>query len=422
MCSCLMLKPVRLPLIGSLTKTSPMQHLRLLFFYAFILLIAACGSAKDDPETPQPEEPAAAKPVTASFPEVLFTDPDQLARGASSTQILDRLIALIDASPKGATVHLSIYLFDYAQLVEALDRADARGVKLHLMLDLSRDESQKCNPYTINQLKTKLSDNAVLVTVDSDAGSIAINHNKFVLFSKVLTGSGEATNLVLQTSHNFILSGSRKVQDAVFLTHQGLYDAYLGYWQDMAQRAQQGMKAYNYKEYHDPATGISAYFLPKRRGGATFGEDSIIELLEKITDPSAAVIRIGMSDWTSTRINIVEKLDELLEKGATVELVVKSSISEDVLAGLRNLEEKGAYLKVYNMTESGKLQMNIHAKFILVEGSWEGQASNVIITGSHNFTLNALRNNNETILLLKDHALYSTYTSYFEKLKTIPGL
>ncbi|WP_276496617.1 phospholipase D-like domain-containing protein [Pontibacter litorisediminis] len=399
-----------------------MQYLRLLFVYIFLFLISACSSSDDEPDTPQPELPAAAKPVTASFPEAVFTSPDKLSRGTSSTEILDRLIALIDATPEGAEIHISIYMFDYAELVDALERADARGVKLHLMLDLSREESQKINPYTIKQLKAKLSENAELVVVDSDAGSIAINHNKFVLFSKVLTQAGEATDLVLQTSHNFILSGTRKVQDAVFLTHKGLYGAYLGYWQDMKQRAQQGMTGYNYTEYHDPAAGISAYFLPKRREGAAYGEDSIIELLQKITEPSGAVIRIGMSDWTSSRMNIVEKLAELLDQGATIELVVKSSISEDILAGLRALEEKGAYLKVYNMTESSKLQVNIHAKFLLIEGAWEGENANIVITGSHNFTQNALRNNNETMLLLKDHALYDTYTAYFEELKAIPGL
>ncbi|WP_266202345.1 phospholipase D-like domain-containing protein [Pontibacter kalidii] len=335
---------------------------------------------------------------------------------------MDRLIALIDAGQKGSSIHISIYLFDYAELVDALDRADARGVKLHLILDLSREESQKSNPYTINQLKTKLSENAELVIVESDAGSIAINHNKFALFSEVITEDGEVANLVMQTSHNLILSGTRKVQDAVFLPHKGLYEAYLDYWQDMKQRAQQGMKDYSYSEYHDSETNVSAYFLPKRRGGTAYGDDTIIEFLNKVTDPSSAVVRIGMSDWTSSRLNIVEKLEELLDEGATIELVVKSSISEDILAGLRALEEKGAYLKVYNMTESGQLKVNIHAKFMLIEGMWEGENSNILITGSHNFTQNALRNNNEAILLLKNHDLYSTYTSYFEALKSIPGL
>ncbi|OKL40123.1 phospholipase D-like domain-containing protein [Pontibacter flavimaris] len=399
-----------------------MQYLRLLSFYTFLFLISACSSAKDHPETPQPEFPAEAKPITASFPEVMFTDPAKLSRGASSTEILDRLIALIDAGQKGSSIHISIYLFDYAELVEALDRADARGVKLHLILDLSREESQKSNPYTINQLKTKLSENAELVIVESDAGSIAINHNKFALFSEVITEDGEIGNLVMQTSHNFILSGTRKVQDAVFLPQKGLYEAYLGYWQNMKQRAQRGMKDYSYSEYHDSEDGVSAYFLPKRRGGTAYGDDTIIEFLEKITDPSSAVIRIGMSDWTSTRMNIVEKLEELLDQEARIEVIVKSSISEDILAGLRALEEKGAYLKVYNMTESGQLKVNIHAKFLLIEGAWEGERSQIVITGSHNFTQNALRNNNETILLLKDHELYSTYTAYFERLKLIPGI
>ena len=399
-----------------------MPYIRLLFLLCALFFVTACSDSEDSPVTPQPEVETEVVPLKALLPEAVFTDPAKVAAATNSTEILDRLIALIDASPERSSIHIAIYLFDYADLVDALDRADARGVKLHLMLDLSREDSEKTNPYTINQLKTKLSENAELVVVDSDAGTIAINHNKFALFSEIITEKGEATHVVLQTSHNFLLSGARKMQDGVVLTHDGLYEAYQTYWQDMKNGAQQGMKYYDYKEFHDAAAGVSAYFLPKRRDGESYGEDTIIEFLNKITDPASAVIRIGMSDWTSTRINIVNRLGELVDQGAKVELVVKSSISEDVLSGLRELEEKGAYLKVYNMTESGQQKINIHSKFMLIEGPWEGENAQVLITGSHNFTNNALRYNNETILLLKDHELYSSYITFFEALKAIPGL
>lgn len=360
--------------------------------------------------------------MTASFPEAVFTDPAKVVRGVSSTEIMDRLIALVDASPRNSAIYISIFQFEYPALVAALKRADARGVALHIMLDLSREESMAYNPATIDDLKTNLSENAELVVVESDAGSIAINHNKFALFSELATTAGGARNVVFQTSHNFTLAGTRKAQDAVIIPHQGLYQAYLSYWQDMKKGAQQGMKDYNYQEFHDPAAGVSAFFLPKRRNGGAYGEDAIIELLDQISQPATATVRIGMSDWVSSRMNIVLKLEELLQQGAHLELVVKSSISEDILSGLRALEAKGAFLKVLNMTESSRQKVNIHSKFILIEGVWDGSQTKLLQTGSHNFTQNALRYNNETILLLKDHPLYSQYTSFFEELKSLPGL
>ncbi|TPE41052.1 phospholipase D-like domain-containing protein [Pontibacter mangrovi] len=400
-----------------------MHYLKTFLFISLLAFVSACGGGSEDsPATPKEEVSTELVPYQGTFPQAMFTSPAAVAGGSYSTEIMDNLVALIDATPDDATLYMSIYLFDYKDLVEALERAAARGVELHLMLDLSREDSQKTNPYTIDQLKTKLPENTDLVIVDSDASATAINHNKFVLFSKLTTQAGSATNVVLQTSHNFVLSGTRKMQDGVVLSHEGLYQAFKSYWEDMKKGAKQGMKNFSYREFHDEAAGVSAYFLPKRQNGEAYGEDAVIELLDRITDPATATVRIGMSDWTATRINVVEKLGELHEQGATIELVVKSSIDADVLRGLRTLEEKGVYLKVYNMTESGQAKVNIHSKFMLIEGEWEGEQAQVLVTGSHNFTLNALRNNNETILLLKNSALYNDYIAYYTALKAAPGL
>lgn len=413
---------VRLPFWGSLAQTVAMHYLKTLYFILALAFITGCGgSSEDSPAPPKEEVSKELIPYQDTFPQAMFTSPTAVAGGSYSTEIMDNLVALLDATPDGATVYMSIYLFDYADLVDALERAAARGVNLHLMLDLSREDSQKSNPHTISQLKEKLPESTDLVIVDSDAGSTSINHNKFVLFSQITTATGSATNVIFQTSHNFILSGTRKMQDGIVLSHQGLYGAFQNYWQDMKQGAQQGMKAYDYKEYHDATKGITAYFLPKRRDSKSYGDDSTIEFLDRV-EPSSAVIRIGMSDWTNARINIVEKLSELQDQGATIELVVKNSIDASVLDGLRALEDKGAYLKVYNMTESSQAKVNIHSKFMLIEGVWDGQQAQVLITGSHNFTGNALRYNNETMVLLKDHILYSDYINFFEELKTIQGL
>ena len=157
--------------------------------------------------------------------------------------------------------------------------------------------------------------------------------------------------------------------------------------------------------------------MPKRRNGTAYGDDTIIEFLNSITIPATATIKIGMSDWTNSRLNIVQKLAELQTQGAKIELVVKNKIDDSILAGLRDLQQKGAYLKVYDISKA-----NIHAKFMLIQGTWKGENANILITGSHNFTQNALRNNNETMLLLKNHALFTDYSNYFENLKTVPGI
>lgn len=388
--------------------------------FTFLLLLSCLAGCQKNQPAPAGSVPAP-KPISLSLPAAVFTDPVKVGQGQASPLILDKLVALIDATPEKATIHLAIYLFSYPEVVEALKRANKREVKLNLMLDLSREDSQEENPATIAALR-QLQTHTDLVICDSDAGSTAINHNKFVLFSAVHTAAGPVENVVFQTSHNFTLSDSKKMQDALILSHPGLYQAYVTYWQDMKAKAAAGMKDFYYREYEDAAQGLSAFFFPKRRGGAYYGDDTIMEILNDITDPASATIQVGMSDWVASRKNVLDKLTQLHEQGARVEIVAKSSVDAEILAGLQRLRQQGAFVKIYNMTLSGQPKINIHAKFMLIQGSWRGAASTLVVTGSHNFTTNALRSNNEAMLMLKNHALFADYQAFYARLKALPGL
>lgn len=386
--------------------------------FTFLLLLCwLAGCQKSQPALPV----AAARPISLALPAAVFTDPVQVSQGQASPAIMDQLVALIDATPEKATIHLAIYLFSHPAVVEALKRANKREVQLNLMLDMSRDDSQEENPATISLLR-QLNTHTDLVICDSDAGSTAINHNKFVLFSAIQTSKGPVEKVVFQTSHNFTLSDSRKMQDALILSHPGLYQAYVTYWQDMKAKAVAGMKDFYYREYEDASQGLTAFFFPKRRGGAYYGDDTIIEILNDISDPASATIQVGMSDWVASRKNVLDKLTQLQEQGARVEIVAKSSVDPEILAGLQSLRQQGAFVKIYNMTVSGQPKINIHAKFMLLQGKWQGQQSTLLVTGSHNFTTNALRSNNEALLMLKNHGLFADYQDYYARLKALPGL
>ncbi|WP_197088565.1 phospholipase D-like domain-containing protein [Rufibacter radiotolerans] len=384
-----------------------------LFFLLLSFLIACQG--QEDPVTPT--APSVEKALSAPLPDLIFTNLSQISASKESPVIMERLRDLIDASPAKADIHLNIFLFSHQTIIDALQRASDRGVKLHLMLDLSRDESLVENPMTISKLKRFLKPTSEIVTITSDASSSSINHNKFALFSNITTATGPKEKVVFQTSHNFTVADSKKIQDAVMLANAGLYGAYLTFWQDMKDKAVSGMKDFYYREYHDPAVGISALFFPKRRNGTSYGADTILEILDGLSEPATARIQIGMSDWTASRTAIITKLEQLREQGATIEVIAKDKVDPEVLDGLARLKAKGAYVKVYDMS-----QINNHAKFMLIRGKWKGENVNLMVTGSHNFTGNALRNNNETLLLLKNHtALFDTYTAFYQEMKKLPG-
>lgn len=389
---------------------SAMQKLKY-YFIVILFVFSACNEGNSP--APNGPETSTVIPIKVSLPEAVFTETNKVAQRLSSTVIMDKLVGLVDATPENATVHVSIFGFDYPALVNALIRASQRGVKLHIMVDMSSVDTQKENAGTVSKLRSHIKGNSEVVVVTNDAGDIAINHNKFALFSEVTTEAGKSEKVVFQTSHNFTVADTRKVQDAVLLSHEGLYQAYATYWKDMSEKAEKDMKYFTYREFIDPVSGIYAYFLPKRKYGVFHGEDTIIEILNEISDPSTATIRIGMSGWTDTRMNIVEKLDELMEQGAKVEVISKPGIGDNIYNGLMRLEKKGAYIKIYSRT-------NIHSKFMLIEGSKNGVKYDFVVAGCQNFTRNALRYNNEVILMFKNSDLYKSYDAVFKELKAVP--
>ncbi|MGV3764477.1 MAG: phospholipase D-like domain-containing protein [Chitinophagaceae bacterium] len=367
------------------------------------------------------EEQENVVPVLLSLPDVYFTEPAKVAAGQSSYTITDKLIQLVKATPAKDSIHLCIYLMDYPALEDELVKAHQRGVVVKIILDKSREESIQMNSMLVPRLSSRLSAPSEVVATVSDAGSTAINHNKFLLISSAVTTNGKRNNIVFQTSHNWNISETKKMQDALVLSNEGVYHAFRNYWNQLKQRAGDGMNQFYYDEFHEPGIGLTAFFLPKRRNGTAYGDDTIIEILNKITTPATATIRIGMSDWVKSRINVAEKLLDLRKKGAKVELVVKSSIDMEVQQVLKELMNAGGTVKMYNMTQPGQ-KVNIHAKFMLIEGSWSGGNAKVLVTGSHNFTTNALRNNNEILLQWVNAPLYDNYVQYFNELKTIPGI
>lgn len=76
-------------------------------------------------------------------------------------------------------------------------------------------------------------------------------------------------------------------------------------------------------------------------------------------------------------------------------------------------------MKIYNMESTGPPRVNIHSKFMRINGVWNGEERQLLLTGSQNFTANSLENNNEASLLFRDHEFYSEYEEYFSKLKTL---
>ncbi len=396
------------------------------FLFLFLLGNISCSSGPGTDDQPvvteQEKEVNTVLELDAEkshLPRALFNDIQKIKEGSTSTIIFDNIISYINATPEESSIYVSIYLFEYTPIINALIKASGRNVQLFIITDKS-DRSD--NLSTINKFKN-LDGQVEVIGITNDASSIAINHNKYILFSEVeVKGEETLKNVVIQTSQNFHSKGQKKLQDAVIIENTGLFNAYVEYYNKMKSRALSGMENFEYFEYMDNSGEIMVSFYPKRKNGETYGEDSVIEILNQITNPSSTTIKVAMSDWSDSRSYIIDKLIQLLDSGATIEVITKSGKGPAVMQGLQMLEDHGAFVKVFNMANSGPSKINIHTKILLVDGILEGKPQKFVMTGTQNFTLNALWNNNETSLFLMNSDLIEEYEDFLNELKELPSI
>lgn len=358
--------------------------------------------------------------VTSNINEAYFTDTKAIEIGKPSEVIIDKLISLIENTPTGENIHLSIYLINHQRVMDALKAAEVRAVNLHLIVDMSRSDSQITNASSLPWLQANLPNSEIIVSVN-DVSPNAINHHKFALFSKVETSAGVLQTVTFQTSHNFTVSDTKKVQDALIFNNAGVYQAFLTNWQTIKTYAASGMgQNYVYNTFTDNANGVKLAFFPKIGPGVVTTEDDIVQSLNAITDVANSKIRIAMSDWTDSRPAIIDKLIALRAQGATIEVYTRDAIGTQTKVKLAQLRTAGATVRIFNVDAGAAAKFNIHAKITLIEGTWNGQSgAKVIMTGSHNYTDGALKTNNEVLVTLVNSALFSEYDVYLNDLKTI---
>lgn len=398
------------------------------YCYSFLFLFFACNKSsvnkpQDTGNSADSSSVSSVTPIQISLPEAVFTNPAMVAQGKPSKAIIGRLEGLINATPKGASIYMSVYLFkDEFGLISAIRKAHERGVHLHIMLDRS-DRSN--NTATVEKL-TAISKDIELVGIHNDASVSAINHNKFALFSGLSTKTGEVKNVVFTSSENWQPFTEKEIQNSIILSNEGLYKAYLQYWEEMRTRAVHGMANFTFRKFVDLEEGIEAFFYPKRENGKYYGPDPIVHILDQITDPSSTVIQIEMPFWTEARLAIVNKLRSLMSGGAKVEIVVRSNV--DVYDALVDLAHEGAFVKMYNYSNvAGVKQIQIHSKVMMIQGEWNGKKTKLILTGSENYTGSALKANGENNLLLSSYhfkhpEIFKSYEENFEAIKVLPGV
>lgn len=396
-----------------------------LFFVLLLVSFISCsndngeienGSNPDDKEDPNTDKPDKNEDGTLHIVKPFFINSDNVKEKTSDPKFLNQMIKLVENSPEGSSIFLSVYGFSYEPLMDALLNADDRGVAVHALVDSSTTSQRESNQLAYSKLGG-LKEPSEMIGVNNNlrSGAKAIDHEKYMIFSKVELEEGVAKNVVFASSHNFGKGATKKVNDGLLITNENLYKAFENNWHEVAALAhdRQGMKNFEYT-VEDVGNGLTVRFFPRRKSGSWDGGDDILEVLNELdkSNYSRTTIRVMMAFWEKERRDIIRKLTEISKRGGTIEIIARNTYTDEVNAALQNLEGSGGYVKLLK----GSKQL-VHSKCMMIKGSVEGEDQEIILSGSHNYTDGGLKYANEFIIESRNRSYFDDYMNYFDELK-----
>lgn len=326
--------------------------------------------------------------------------------------IVEHLQNLIRGASAGSTIRVAIYHFTLTRVSNDLLAAHDRGVNVKLVVD-SQSRNYAAVQSLIGALGTNRANPSSVTVCTTDRACIGnagtpIMHNKFFLFSNTLGSS----NVLVQTSANLTNANAESYwNNAVTLVgNTAVYNAYVSYFNDLAAQAK------NNDYYRTTSSGnAKAYFFP--RAGSSASTDTIYNMLDENvtcqgntstgTETGRTIIRIGM--WYFSRNPIATKLRQLADQKCWVDIVY-TTMDADV----RGILDGHARIKLYRISGDHI----VHSKYMLIEGTYAGKKDTKwVMTGSHNYTNAALRENDEALLRIQSATIHDQYRSNFWALR-----
>uniref|UniRef100_A0AAU2VFD2 phospholipase D n=1 Tax=Streptomyces sp. NBC_00003 TaxID=2903608 RepID=A0AAU2VFD2_9ACTN len=349
---------------------------------------------------------------------------------AEQDRIRDHLLGLVNQAPAGSTITAGLYTFTDNSVGEALVAAKTRGVNVRIAID--HKSSTMLGGETgrlTDALGTDTTKPSYVVSCPAGRGCIgnrvlhsgddgSINHNKFWLFSSV----GGSSNVVVQTSAN--LTNPQRLQlfnNAVTVADKGLYDIYQAYFADLVSGAKgAGTSNYYTSAVSSTNSGLKAYFFPRKEAAGTAynndpSTDTVKQILDNADCSSGTTVRMAANLFS--RVAVASKLVSMVAAGCKVYLAADANPGDaDTPRSMSQDVEDILYGKLTQRVEcwenppTGTDKIGIHSKYLMIEGTYDGKASQKLVwTGSHNYSYAALRSNDETLLKINDAAIYGQF-------------
>ncbi|MGZ4468462.1 MAG: phospholipase D-like domain-containing protein [Nocardioidaceae bacterium] len=337
----------------------------------------------------------------------LFNNPygDKPAR----TRILQHIITAINHTPKGATIRIAVYSFDRKDVGDALVSAYNRGVNVQMVQNDNAISDQTV------RLQSTLGNNPdqpsfFVICHGSCRGGYGNQHMKIYLF----THTGQARNVVMTGSSN-LTSYAAKVQWNDMFTVDGV-PAVLSLYTSIFNQLKYD-KAVAHPFVHKTTGSYDSMFYP--HPNTTKANDPLLRRLNLVRCQTSggygsqghSKVRIAVYGWQGDRgLWLADRVVQMHKHGCDV----KAIISNGGGAVAKDLKDGGVPVRSadYDYDKDGTLEKYTHEKWMTLSGTFDGNLTRTVWTGSENWSTLAPHNDEVTLRVNRDRA-YSQYYKNF---------
>jgi len=376
----------------------------------------------------------------------VFNNP--IGTAAQQDAIITQMERLIDATPAGEEIDISEYQYGLQEITDHLDAAYDRGVHVKVITntgggapfdalvahignnDKAASYAVFCNDQFPSQTRGCISTRSY--TYGSGLTTYAYNHNKFMLFSKVVLSTGAAwSDVVLQTSSNLgTWYENTTYNDSATFADPATYGGYKSYFTDLTSYRHSATGDDNYYRATPGGSQFRAWLFPHHENpGESFTDgtqtDTVVNILKGVSchyigsDGTYQQTDIRIVMWSFTRTAVADQLASLRRAGCWVDVVYDpDEIHSDTLAALTFTN--GPKLTPCSFTVSGR-DIRSHTKTMLISGGLQGLTGPAVFTGSQNYAISSLRQADETLLRIDDPSIYAQYLHNFYAINTPCG-
>lgn len=322
--------------------------------------------------------------------DVYFNDPGTRSDNVWDADAVAQMIELVDNSK--STIDMAVMGFTYTPLIDALVRADDRGVKIRMVGDAGHLTNSGYQRFYQEHIQVV-------------AGNLAhIMHDKFMVVDSRFVFAGTANwsqSDLLQNHNNFLIMDSPYVAADFTAEFEQMHNGVFG---------NEKIEIDNGRSYTLGDTTVEVWFTPN--------EDALGRIIEYVNDAQES---LAFTIFAFTKDQIGSAFVQAHERGVDVSGVIDQS----------QLHSNGQYHEVYRLLTNGipvRMDGNdnsilpgdyqagggrLHSKTMLIDLDGENP---VVITGSFNWSSSATLSNDEFLLVLKGPRVGQLYKTYFGQL------